>query len=107
METVPWIPGSELHCSTLSYRIATQSYKPLWRTHNRPKYTLCFFIFRRLPLGCNTGLNAIDRGSDPEFISPAWLAKSIRQGHGALCAVYPDIACGTEGYALLLGPHPQ
>ncbi len=36
-------------------------------------------------------------GFNSEVISNKWLAENIQQGHGALGAVYPDVAYGMEG----------
>jgi Protein of unknown function (DUF1593) len=36
-------------------------------------------------------------GSNTEVVSKDWLAKNIQQSHGALGAVYPDVAYGMEG----------
>jgi hypothetical protein len=36
-------------------------------------------------------------GANKDVVSNEWLAKNIQQGHGALGAVYPDIAYGMEG----------
>ncbi len=36
-------------------------------------------------------------GSNTEVVSNDWLAKNIQQGHGALGAIYPDVAYGMEG----------
>jgi hypothetical protein len=44
--------------------------------------------------------NAINRvipGANNEVISNRWLADNIQQGHGALGALYPDVAYGMEG----------
>ena len=43
------------------------------------------------------GMTQPSPGSDAESISPAWIARNIQQGHGALGAAYPDIAYGMEG----------
>ncbi|MDO4462549.1 MAG: DUF1593 domain-containing protein [Bacteroidia bacterium] len=42
------------------------------------------------------GINNAD-GEHPELVSNEWLAENIQQGHGALGAVYPDVAYGMEG----------
>ncbi|WP_080240250.1 nucleoside hydrolase-like domain-containing protein [Spirosoma rigui] len=44
-------------------------------------------------LGMNTG----EPGTQPEYVSNAWLAEHIQQGHGPLGALYPDVAFGMEG----------
>jgi hypothetical protein len=36
-------------------------------------------------------------GIDNRHVSNAWIASHIQQGHGPLCAAYPDIAYGMEG----------
>jgi hypothetical protein len=44
-------------------------------------------------LGMNTG----EPGTQPEYVSNAWLAEHIQQGHGPMGALYPDVAFGMEG----------
>ncbi|OIN59466.1 DUF1593 domain-containing protein [Arsenicibacter rosenii] len=43
------------------------------------------------------GINGTDPGTHAEYISNAWLAEHIQQGHGPLGAEYPDVAYGMEG----------
>jgi hypothetical protein len=42
-------------------------------------------------------INNVHDGIDNTTVSNAWLATHIQQGHGALGAVYPDVAWGVEG----------
>lgn len=42
------------------------------------------------------GMNNAE-GEHAEMVSNEWLAENIQQGHGALGAVYPDVAYGMEG----------
>jgi len=42
-------------------------------------------------------MGRVIEGADNESISAAWLRQNIQQGHGALGAVYPDVAYGMEG----------
>jgi hypothetical protein len=44
-----------------------------------------------------TGINQVVPGIDNSRISNKWLAENIQQGHGALGAMYPDVAYGMEG----------
>src|SRR4051794_1701944 len=73
------------------YAIGDQDDSGFWL---RREFPTLFWI---TPTGFNTGINSIEPGSNPELISPAWLAKNIQQGHGPLGVVYPDIAYGMEG----------
>jgi hypothetical protein len=43
------------------------------------------------------GINKVIPGIDNEVISNRWIAKNIQQQHGALGALYPDVAYGMEG----------
>ena len=43
------------------------------------------------------GINTTEPGTSAEYISDAWLAEHIQQGHGPLGAQYPDVAYGMEG----------
>lgn len=43
------------------------------------------------------GINTSESGTHPEYITNAWLADHIQQGHGPLGAQYPDVAFGMEG----------
>ncbi|WP_080055849.1 DUF1593 domain-containing protein [Spirosoma aerolatum] len=43
------------------------------------------------------GINTNEPGTRPEYVSDAWLAENIQQGHGPLGAMYPDVAFGMEG----------
>ncbi|GAA4394885.1 DUF1593 domain-containing protein [Nibrella viscosa] len=43
------------------------------------------------------GINTNEPGTQPEYVSDAWLAENIQQGHGPLGALYPDVAFGMEG----------
>ena len=43
------------------------------------------------------GINTTEPGTNSEYVSDAWLAEHIQQGHGPLGAQYPDVAYGMEG----------
>ncbi|MFL6415449.1 MAG: DUF1593 domain-containing protein [Bryobacteraceae bacterium] len=73
------------------YAIGDQDDSGFWI---RREFPTLFWI---TPTGFNTGINSVDPSSNPEMISPGWLAKNIQQGHGPLGVVYPDIAYGMEG----------
>ena len=73
------------------YAIGDQDDSGFWV---RREFPTLFWI---TPRGFNTGINSVDPGSNPEMISPAWLASNIQQGQGPLGLVYPDIAYGMEG----------
>lgn len=44
-----------------------------------------------------TGINSFIKGINNETISNSWIAENIQVGHGALGAIYPDVAWGVEG----------
>lgn len=44
-----------------------------------------------------SAINTFVKGIDNKTLSNTWLAQNIQQGHGALGAVYPDVAWGMEG----------
>jgi len=43
------------------------------------------------------GMSTKEPGTHPEYVSDAWLAENIQQGHGPLGALYPDVAFAMEG----------
>lgn len=78
------------------YTISDQDDSAIWIRRNFPDL---FYIVS--PGGYETatwtGINQFVPGIDNRTISNSWLAENIQQGHGALGALYPDVAWGMEG----------
>lgn len=49
------------------------------------------------------GVRGMYRGGDPALVSPAWVEENVRQGHGALGALYPNYD-GGDIWSSRLGP---
>ena len=78
------------------YTISDQDDSGIWMRRNFPDL---FYIVSPGGYGSSTwiAINQFIPGIDNEVISNAWLERNIQQGHGALGAVYPDVAYGMEG----------
>ena len=79
------------------YTISDQDDSGIWIRNNFPD------LFYVVNPGDNYGtatwsaINTFVKGINNEKISNSWIAQNIQQGHGALGAVYPDVAWGMEG----------
>jgi len=78
------------------YTISDQDDSGIWM---RKRFPDLFYIVSPGGYGSSTwiAINQAVPGIDNEVISNKWLAQNIQQGHGALGAVYPDVAYGMEG----------
>lgn len=79
------------------YTISDQDDSGIWLRNNFPE--LFFIVSPGDDYGSATwsAINTVVKGIDNTTISNGWLAENIQQGHGALGAVYPDVAWGVEG----------
>ncbi|QCX37628.1 DUF1593 domain-containing protein [Aureibaculum algae] len=79
------------------YTISDQDDSGLWMRNNFPD--LFYIVSPGDDYGSATwtGINSYIKGIDNTTISNKWIAQNIQQGHGALGAVYPDVAWGVEG----------
>jgi hypothetical protein len=78
------------------YTISDQDDTGIWMRNNFPDL---FYIVSPGGYGGSTwgAINQVTAEFNNEVICNEWLAKNIQQGHGALGAVYPDVAYGMEG----------
>lgn len=89
--------AQELIAKLRVYTISDQDDSGIWIRKNFPDL---FYIVSPGDYYADatwTGINAFIKGNDNEEISNSWIADNIQQGHGALGAVYPDVAWGVEG----------
>ncbi|MBN2505719.1 MAG: DUF1593 domain-containing protein [Verrucomicrobia bacterium] len=70
------------------HSIADQDRTADWIKKNHPDV---FWIFS------NGQFRGIWQGADPSLVSPAWLERHVRTGHGPLGSVYPAKASGKTG----------
>jgi len=79
------------------YTISDQDDSGIWIRNNFPD--LFYIVSPGDDYGGSTwgAINSTIDGINNETISNKWLAANIQQGHGALGAVYPDVAYGMEG----------
>lgn len=79
------------------YTISDQDDSGSWIRSNFPE--LFYIVSPGDDYGNATwiAINTPIDGINNETISNKWLAENIQQGHGALGAVYPDVAYGMEG----------
>lgn len=79
------------------YTISDQDDSGIWIRNNFPE--LFYIVSPGDDYGSATwsAINTFVKGIDNETISNSWLAEHIQQDHGALGAVYPDVAWGVEG----------
>lgn len=79
------------------YTISDQDDSGIWIRNNFPD--LFYIVSPGDDYGGSTwsAINTVVDGINNETISNQWLAENIQQGHGALGAVYPDVAYGMEG----------
>lgn len=76
------------------YTISDQDDAGCWLRTNFP--TL-FYICSPVSYGQSTWMGFNRATVNPEKISYDWLLKNIRQGHGPLGALYPEVSYGMEG----------
>lgn len=78
------------------YTISDQDDSGIWIRKNFPSI---YYIVSPGGYGNGSWSGMMDDApeSQPEYISNAWLAQNIQQGHGPLGACYPDVAYGMEG----------
>lgn len=88
--------ASRLIAKLRVYTISDQDDSGFWIRTNFPDL---FYIVSPGGYGHGTwtGIHEVVEGVDNETISNFWIAKNIQQKHGALGAVYPDVAYGMEG----------
>lgn len=88
--------AEKLYAKLRVYAISDQDDSGPWI---RKSFPSVFYIVTPGSWGRATwrAMASAQAGSDAEVVSPAWLARHIQQGHGALGAMYPDIAYGMEG----------
>lgn len=79
------------------YTISDQDDSGPWIRKNFPKLFYIVSPGGEYGAATWTGIDALIPGIDNSTISNKWLAEHIQQGHGALGAVYPDVAYGMEG----------
>jgi hypothetical protein len=79
------------------YAISDQDDSGVWMRNHFPN--LFYIVSPGDDYGSATwiGMNSFIKGINNEAISNSWIAKNIQVGHGALGAIYPDVAWGVEG----------
>lgn len=94
--TRPPEQAAALYAKLRVYTISDQDDTGPWIRQNFPGV---FYIVSPGSWNAATWMGMTQRRphSDLETISDGWLARNIQQGHGALGAVYPDVAYGLEG----------
>jgi len=96
-ETKSAVEAKRLIAKLRVYAISDQDDSGIWLRNNFPD--LQYVVSPGDDYGNATwsAINSQIKGLSNEEISNKWLAKNIQQGHGALGAVYPDVAWGMEG----------
>ncbi|MBK1875893.1 DUF1593 domain-containing protein [Pelagicoccus mobilis] len=89
--------ASELVSKLRVYAISDQDDSAIWIRKEFPE--LFYIVSPGDDYGASTwiGIKNKYQGVDNSAISNPWLGEHIQQGHGALGAVYPDVAWGMEG----------
>lgn len=95
--TMPEAEAKRLITKLRVYTISDQDDSGIWIRNNFPE--LFYIVSPGDDYGSATwsAINSYINGINNEKISNNWLAQNIQQGHGALGAVYPDVAYGMEG----------
>lgn len=95
--TKPEKEAKKLIAKLRVYAISDQDDSGIWIRNTFPE--LFYIVSPGDDYGHATwnAINSFIPGINNEKISNPWLARNIQQGHGALGAVYPDVAYGMEG----------
>jgi hypothetical protein len=95
-ETKSPVEAKRLIAKLRVYTISDQDDSGYWIRKNFPDL---FYIVTPGPYDLSTwiAITTVFPGINNKVISNNWLAENIQQGHGALGALYPDIAYGMEG----------
>lgn len=79
------------------YTISDQDDSGIWMRNNFPGLFYIVSPGDHYSSSIWAGINTVVEGINNEEISNSWIAKNIQQHHGALGAIYPDVAWGVEG----------